>query len=247
MCYYNFGDVMKIIICRHGDPDYSIDSLTPVGREEAELLSQRISKMDVTQFYVSPLGRAKDTAAYTLEKTGKTAVKLDWLHEFKGVVRRGLKYESCWDKLPSYWTEIEDYYSYDSWQNTKLMKSGNVKKEYKKVCDGIDALLSEYGYVHNGRHFDVVNSNHSTIVLFCHFAVEAVILSHIMSVSPMPLWHNFVALPTSVTTLVTEEREKGIATFRCMEFGDTSHLYAGGREPSFAARFCECFDDDTRH
>lgn len=72
-------------------------------------------------------------------------------------------------------------------------------------------------------------------------------MSHIFGVSPMPLLHNFVALPTSVTTLVTEEREKGIATFRCSGFGDVSHLYAGGEEPAFAARFCECFDDDTRH
>ena len=63
----------------------------------------------------------------------------------------------------------------------------------------------------------------------------------------MPLWHNFVALPSSVTTIVTEEREKGIAQFRCLGFGDVSHLYAADEEPSFAARFCECFEDDTRH
>ena len=65
--------------------------------------------------------------------------------------------------------------------------------------------------------------------------------------SPMVLWHNFVALPSSVTTIVTEERRKGTAQFRCTGFGDISHLYAGGEEPSFAARFCECYDDETRH
>ena len=48
-------------------------------------------------------------------------------------------------------------------------------------------------------------------------------------------------------TIVTEERRKGTAQFRCLGFGDVSHLYAGGEEPSFAARFCECYDDDTRH
>lgn len=238
---------MKIVFCRHGDPDYSIDSLTETGKREAQLLAERIAKLDVKEFYVSPLGRAKDTAQYTLDLTDRHAVELPWLHEFKGVVRQGLKFTSCWDRLPSYWTEIDDYYSYDRWDSVKLMKTGNVSKEYKKVCSGIDELLLKHGYRHNGRHFDVIDSNHDTIVLFCHFAVEMAIISHIISVSPMPLWHNFVALPTAVTTLVTEEREKGIAAFRCMEFGDTSHLYAGGAEPSFAARFCECFDDDTRH
>ena len=73
-------------------------------------------------------------------------------------------------------------------------------------------------------------------------------LSHLMNISPMPLWHHFCALPSSVTTLVTEEREKGIAVFRCLSFGDLSHLYAHDEEPSFAARFCEVYDDfSQRH
>lgn len=238
---------MKIIICRHADPDYEHDSLTEQGFIEAELLSRRISKMDVKEFYVSPLGRAKKTAQFTLDKTGRRAQTLLWLHEFKGLIKTEEGIVSCWDRLPSYWTEQSEYYSYEGWMQTPLMKSVNVKYEYDKVCKGVDGLLLKHGYKHNGRHFDVINSNHDTIVLFCHFGVECVILSHIMGISPMPLWHNFAALPSSVTTLVTEEREKGVASFRCLEFGDTSHLYACGEEPSFAARFCECFSDNTRH
>ena len=55
---------MKLIIIRHGDPDYSIDSLTEAGWREANILASRVSKMDVKNFYVSPLGRAKDTASW---------------------------------------------------------------------------------------------------------------------------------------------------------------------------------------
>jgi probable phosphoglycerate mutase len=56
------------------------------------------------------------------------------------------------------------------------------------------------------------------------------------------------AAPSSVTTVVTEERRKGVASFRMSSFGDISHLYAGGEEPAFAARFCECYDnEDERH
>ena len=57
---------MRLLIVRHGDPDYSIDSLTEKGWKEAEYLSERLSKLDVKDFYVSPLGRAKDTASFTL-------------------------------------------------------------------------------------------------------------------------------------------------------------------------------------
>lgn len=47
---------MKLIIIRHGDPDYSIDSLTEKGWKEAEYLADRIAKLDVKQFYVSRAG-----------------------------------------------------------------------------------------------------------------------------------------------------------------------------------------------
>ena len=59
---------MKLLIIRHADPYYSIDSLTPTGWKEAELLSERLKKLDIKDFYTSPLGRAKDTASLTLNK-----------------------------------------------------------------------------------------------------------------------------------------------------------------------------------
>ena len=60
---------MKLLFIRHGDPDYTIDSLTEKGWKEAEFLSEKIAALDVRDFYVSPLGRAKDTASCTLRKT----------------------------------------------------------------------------------------------------------------------------------------------------------------------------------
>lgn len=73
---------MQLLIIRHGDPDYSIDSLTEKGWREAEILANRLSKLDVKEFYVSPLGRAKDTASLTLKKMGREAIELPWMQEF---------------------------------------------------------------------------------------------------------------------------------------------------------------------
>ena len=36
---------MKLLIIRHGDPDYDRDSLTPKGWKEVEYLSERIAKL----------------------------------------------------------------------------------------------------------------------------------------------------------------------------------------------------------
>lgn len=73
---------MKLLIIRHGDPDYEKDSLTKTGWREAELLANRLKTMDIAAFYVSPLGRAQDTASCTLKAMHRTAETLDWLQEF---------------------------------------------------------------------------------------------------------------------------------------------------------------------
>lgn len=237
---------MKLIIVRHGDPDYEHDSLTPVGWEEARLVSERISKLDVKEFYVSPLGRAKDTASFTLEKMKKSATTCEWLREFSPTINRPDVNEHrsiAWDWLPADWTEDESYFRRDLWYNTEIMRDGQVKKEYDWVIRNFDELLASHGYVRNGDYYDVVNANNDTLVFFCHFGLECVLLSHLMNVSPMILWHHTVAAPSSVTTVYTEERRKGIASFRVASFGDISHLYVAGREPSFAARFCEMYDN----
>ena len=41
---------MKLMIIRHGDPDYVHDSLTEKGWREAELLSEWIGGLDVSAF-----------------------------------------------------------------------------------------------------------------------------------------------------------------------------------------------------
>ena len=73
---------MKLLIVRHGDPDYAHDSLTERGFQEAELLSVRLLKENITDVYCSPLGRAQATAKPFLEKTGLHSETLDWLQEF---------------------------------------------------------------------------------------------------------------------------------------------------------------------
>lgn len=239
---------MKLLIIRHADPDYDRDTLTEKGWKEAELLSNKLATMDIKEFYVSPLGRARDTANITLNKMNRTAEVLPWLREFNVYDEELGKERICWDMLPQDWTIVHEYYDKDLWHTVPEMKKCNVKSEADKVFKGIDKILEKNGYVREGNLYRAVKPNRDTIVLFCHFGVECVILSHLLGISPVVLWHGCCALPTSVTTLVTEERRKGIAYFRMLSFGDTSHLYIAEEEPSFSARFCETYDNfDERH
>ena len=242
---------MKLLIVRHGDPDYSIDSLTEKGWREAELLADRLEKIDAAAYYVSPLGRAKDTAACTLKRMGRTAVEYPWLQEFQPRIHRPdveQKLSISWDWLPEDWTKEPRFFLRDQWYKPQVFQEAGVYEEYRYIITELDKLLGRHGYERDGELYRAVRPNNDTVVLFCHFGVECVLLSHLLNVSPMVLWHGTCAAPTSVTTVVTEERRKGKAIFRMSSFGDISHLYAADEPPAFAARFCECWDnEDERH
>ncbi|MBE5745414.1 MAG: histidine phosphatase family protein [Clostridiales bacterium] len=242
---------MRILIIRHGDPDYENDTLTEKGKREATLLAQRLKKEKIDAFYTSPLGRAKDTCLYSARACGREndVVVKDWLQEFNHplTLASGRKRNIPWDMLPTEWTEEKKMYDAWGWHKQKCYRKADMKAAYDYVANGLDELLQENGYVREGNRYRVETPNTKTIALFCHFGLEMVLMSRLCNISPIPLWHHFTALTSSVTTIFSEERRKGVATFRCAGFGDIGHLYAGEEEPSFSARFCEVFDSEDRH
>ncbi|HCW80022.1 MAG TPA: histidine phosphatase family protein [Ruminococcaceae bacterium] len=234
---------MKLIFIRHGEPDYEHDTLTPKGWREAELLSNRISKLNVRDFYCSPLGRAKDTASLTLKKMGRTATVLDWLQEVPKSVtdpETGKKHVP-WDFMPDFWTVQCDLYDKDKWFKNRIMAEGNVGETYRKVSEELDTLLRSYGYSRSGMLYRTEAGNCDTIVFFCHLGVTCLMLSHLIGIAAPVLWQGFFLAPTSVTTVETEERKKGEAFFRCKSFGDVSHLYVAGEPASNSGFFNEMY------
>ncbi len=240
---------MRILIIRHGDPDYENDCLTERGKKEAESLSKYLEGQKIDYFYMSPLGRAMETASYTLKRFGKQAEILPWAREFHAPITIGGESPHIpWDWLPEQWTAEKRYFDRDSWFLTDVMQNGNVISEARRVWYGLDELLKKHGYERIDDHYKVNAPNSDTIALFCHFGVECVMLAHLLGVSPMTLWHGCCALTTSVTELYTEERRKGKAYFRIIRFGNTEHLTIDGIKPSFSGRFCEMYDNtDERH
>ncbi len=246
---------MRIIFIRHGDPDYQNDTLTEKGIREATLLSERVAKWDnITQFYCSPLGRAKKTASYSLEKTGREAITYEWLKEFSYFIddpvtgRHGVP----WDFMPAYWTQIPQMYDKEDWKKTEIYRSNpELLPAYEEVCQGLDNLLSTYGYKRHNNYYVTTpkdtNASHlgtdaqDTIVIFCHLGITCMMMSHLLGVSPAILLHGFYLAPTSVTILCSEERMNGDAYFRAQVMGDTSHLLLGGEPISATGYFTDLF------
>lgn len=235
---------MKLIFIRHGDPDYTNDTVTERGIAEARALIPRIAKWDIDKIYCSPLGRARDTARIALDGSRDFIVK-DFLREFYVPVIDPVsgKTRIPWDFLPKVWTEHRDMYDKDKWHKSDIMSSGDVTAKFGEVCRGIDGILAEYGYTREGEIYRTEKGSDRTAVFFCHLGVQFVILSHLLGIAAPVLWQNFFVAPTSVTTVATEERERGYASFRCKALGDTSHLFACGIQPSDSGFFGELYSD----
>ena len=235
---------LRILLIRHAEPDYSVDSLTPKGWKEAELLSRRLVNYDIRDFYVSPLGRARDTAACTLEKLGRTAETLPWLMEFRGSYDdpdTGVRRSVPWDVLPRVWTEFPGVYDIRTWCDAPVFARGDLREVWKETTDGVDALLGRYGYVRSGPVWRCAENGSFTIALFCHFGISMAVLGYLAGISPMVLWHRMACLPSSVTEVVTEERIRGEVSFRVTKLGDLTHLEAAGEKRSTAGLFPECY------
>lgn len=244
---------MRLLFIRHAEPDYVHDSLTEKGFREAKFLGEYLKNENIDEIYVSPLGRAQETMkAYLRESGTKVApVTKDWLREFDAKVKHDHTDGCAWDFLPeTIETMDEDIFSSDPNkvnQANPCYQNSNYLERYNRAINGLDEILKENGYVREGRHYKVEQENTKTIAFFCHFGVISVLTSHLFNTSSMVVGQYFCALPSSITTLFSEERRKGIASFRCVEFGATPHLAIHHEAPSFSARFSETYSDPRRH
>ena len=235
---------MRILLVRHAEPDYTRDVLTPRGRVEAELLSQRISQYNIRDFYISPLGRARETAAFTLEKIGCQGEILPWLCEFRGTYPdplTGIRRNVAWDVKPRIWTDFPGVADFNTWIDCPVFQGGNVREIWQETTDGVDNLLSRYGYFKDGPVWLCSDNKEFTIALFCHFGISMAVLGYLTNISPMVLWHRTLCLPSSVTEVVTEERIKGEVSFRITKLGDLTHLEAAGMDRSTVGLYPEVY------
>lgn len=258
---------MRIIFVRHGEPDYINDTLTEKGWREARLLAERISKWNVTEFYCSPLGRARDTASCTLKKLNRTAITLDWMQEFYYPVddpvtgRHGVP----WDFVPSCWSNDPLMLDIDRWVNGEIPKQNPmIATEYKSVCQHMDELLASYGYVRENHFYrmpdakerfisstfapsnpkmlkEFPDTDNPCIVFFCHLGITCIILSHLLNIPFQVLAHGVFLPTTSLTILSSEERWGREAYFRAQAIGDVHHLLSGSEPISSAGAFSKVF------
>ena len=232
---------MKILIIRHAEPDYPNNTLTEKGFVEAEYLSEKLLKSNITHIYSSPLNRAVLTAKPTAEKINKDIKICDWLTEFEGKIILDDEKRISWNVLPEIWQKEKEIFNINTFKESELYSSANTPQQYEYVIKKFDEVLENHGAKRENIIYKGENNN-DIIAIFCHFALGMVLSSHLTGISPVLLWQSMFLPTSSVTEFVTEERKKGEFIFKCKQMGDTSHLYIKNEPVSNSGLYYEFYN-----
>lgn len=218
-------NAMRIYLVRHADADYRDDRLTVAGQQEAWALAQRFADHGLDALYCSPAQRAHQTALVTGKVLGMKPKRESWLAEpndwrIDHPVWGSL---AVWD-LPG---EVMQARLYGNLADPGLPYEA-IRQHKELVRTHSDALLLRHGYQREDQYYRYQQPNRQRVAVFAHHGIGLMWLAHLLGLPLGLVWSGFWLAPSSVTTVLFDERTPGWASPRCLTVSDVSHLYGTG-------------------
>ncbi len=223
---------MRIYLIRHADPDYMNRTITPAGHLEAEALARRMSAEGLDHIYTSPLGRARDTAAYTSKLMHKEPIVEEWTRELSEVKAEIDGQIRCaWDLHGEQVRAQRPFPNSETWLSCPPFDGPEFKTMWDGLRSASDIFIERHGYRREDGRYRVVNPNREKIAVFCHGGFGLTWLAHLLEVPVPIMWAGFFLHPSSVTTILFDERSTDWAVPRAIGVGDISHLHEARLSP----------------
>jgi broad specificity phosphatase PhoE len=225
---------MQLLLARHGHPDYATDSLTAIGHLEAARLAEALDPFGLDAIYVSSMGRAVETAEYTLRRRGQGAEVCDWLREIDGRFgydgdapewKLGDPLPSAYELPPADLFAGDRLYTYEGW-HAEVAYGPWLRPRFDALQQAFDGLLAAHGYVRDGLRYRVDASSQHTLAFFCHDGVMRGLLSHLLYV-PLPAALSLFVHDTTGLTLLRSVEDGGHAVFRVVFINNHAHKQNG--------------------
>lgn len=225
---------MLLYIIRHGDPDYSTDSLTELGLVQAEAVGKRLAAAGIDKVYSSSMGRAMQTAAPLCRLLNLECVPQDWAREIGKEMRTSFldgKERTLGEIPPEYFWEDgnENLPAKDFMQSIPFRETA-MDKKLAQIASDAYAFLETLGYKKEGDNYKILRNNEEKVALFCHAGFARALCSVLLRIPPNVMWGSFNYGHTGVTILEFRNTDTGITAPRCLCYSDMSHLYAAGIE-----------------
>jgi len=225
---------MKLFYVRHGDPCYNPDSLTELGKRQAEAVGRRLAIESIDTIYSSTSTRAIETAKPLSDILKKDIIKLEWCEEYFtwkdfSVLAEDSNRTWCFyvKKYRELFSSLKIKSLGNEWYNATEFKNDSFKSGTERINKETDNFFESLGYVHDretGKYI-IKNDNKSNIALFAHQGFGLAFLSSLLDI-PYPLFvTHFDILHTGLTVIEFND-EGGYALPKVINYSDTGHLYA---------------------
>lgn len=219
---------MLLYIIRHGEPNYQTDSLTPIGRVQAEAVGERLARLKMDQVFSSPMGRAQETAAPLCRLLGLPCEIEPWAHEI------GDELLTCWpdgqpksvSRLPRTVFRAENAHllPYDRAAESEGLRHTRMNEALSFLEEQGHQFLSRLGYQYENGVYRILRPNEKKVALFCHAAFSRAWISILLRIPLNVMWAGLDYDLTGVTALEFTNEPDGRTVPLCRYYNDTSHL-----------------------
>jgi broad specificity phosphatase PhoE len=225
---------MEIVLVRHGQPEWVRDGLnvdnpplTEVGRRQAEAMAAHLATERFDEVVVSPLVRARQTAAPLYSRLARDESIDEWLEEIRNPIWHGTPAE----KAEEAYREERQRPASERWRGLDHLGGEHVGEFVARIRQGCGLFLAERGVEPVDGDLPVwsIKEPERRIALVAHAGTNAVVICHLLGLAPTPWeWERFVLNHASVTRLVSLELGDG-HTFALSKLSDVEFLAPGDR------------------
>jgi len=223
---------MLLYIIRHGDPDYTTDSLTERGILQAEAVGKRIRDSKIDRIFSSPMGRARQTAEPACRLLGLEYSVEEWTHEIgkeknttfpDGVVKSVNTVQNTYFRENGMWD-----LPYSRALECSVFDETDMKSSIEYIEENGKIFLEKLGYREENGNYRILRENEEKVALFCHSAFARAWISVLLKIPQQIMSASFNYCHTGVTILQFQNNQNGWTAPRCLCYNDLSHLYCYG-------------------
>jgi len=218
---------MEIVLVRHGEPEWVRGGLNVVdpplterGQAQAEQLAQVLSKEVFDEVLVSPLVRARQTAAPLLARLGRDEEVDPWLEEIRDPKWHGTPAEKAADA----YAELRGRPAEERWSG--LDGGESVREFVARIRSGAAGFLAARGVMRSEVDLPIwqIEEPGGRILLVAHAGTNSVTIGHLLGLQATPWeWDRFVLGHASICRLEAMPLHDG-HTFCLSKLSDVEHL-----------------------
>jgi 2,3-bisphosphoglycerate-dependent phosphoglycerate mutase len=218
---------MEIVLVRQGEPEWIRDGLNVVdppltdrGHLQAARLAEALMGQEFDEILVSPLVRARQTAAPLLAALGRDEVVEGWLEEIRDPMWHGTPSE----KAAEAYAELRGRPAEDRWSG--LEGGESIREFVGRIRTGAAGFLAARGVVRTEVDLPIwqIDEPGRRIALIAHAGTNSVTIGQLLGLQATPWeWDRFVLGHTSISRIEAMPLHDGY-TFCLSKLSDVEHL-----------------------